>query len=183
MSAARAASVTIFSTKAYDRRFLDGANVAAGEPHRLRYLEARLTHESAPLTQGAQAVCASMRPHLALRSDHALDPACRARGDRRCPRRALPQTAHNPCRLVDRAHGRIAARDEVAWTSRSSAPRPTTGGSWTGPSAAQGHHPRAGGGQHFQNGPVEHVVDESAHGLRSLRQHAGSSAWSDRSAR
>ncbi|GEL44176.1 lactate dehydrogenase [Methylorubrum extorquens] len=50
--------VTIFSTKAYDRRFLDGANVAAGEPHRLRYLEARLTHESAPLTQGARAVCA-----------------------------------------------------------------------------------------------------------------------------
>ncbi|OHV14856.1 hydroxyacid dehydrogenase [Methylorubrum extorquens] len=50
--------VTIFSTKAYDRRFLDGANAAAGEPHRLRYLEARLTHESAPLTQGAQAVCA-----------------------------------------------------------------------------------------------------------------------------
>ncbi|APX85109.1 hydroxyacid dehydrogenase [Methylorubrum extorquens] len=50
--------VTIFSTKAYDRRFLDEANVVAGEPHRLRYLEARLTHESAPLTQGAQAVCA-----------------------------------------------------------------------------------------------------------------------------
>ncbi|UYW25611.1 2-hydroxyacid dehydrogenase [Methylorubrum extorquens] len=50
--------VTIFSTKAYDRRFLDEANAAAGEPHRLRYLEARLTHESAPLTQGAQAVCA-----------------------------------------------------------------------------------------------------------------------------
>ncbi|ABY32718.1 2-hydroxyacid dehydrogenase [Methylorubrum extorquens] len=50
--------VTIFSTKAYDRRFLDEANAAAGEPHRLRYLEARLTHESAPLTQGARAVCA-----------------------------------------------------------------------------------------------------------------------------
>ncbi|KQQ17982.1 hydroxyacid dehydrogenase [Methylobacterium sp. Leaf123] len=50
--------VTIFSTKAYDRRFLDEANAAAGEPHRLRYLEARLTHESAPLTQGAAAVCA-----------------------------------------------------------------------------------------------------------------------------
>lgn len=50
--------VTIFSTKAYDRRFLAEANAAAGEPHRLRYLEARLTHESAPLTQGARAVCA-----------------------------------------------------------------------------------------------------------------------------
>lgn len=50
--------ITIFSTKAYDRRFLDEANAAAGIPHRLRYLEARLTHESAPLAEGAEAVCA-----------------------------------------------------------------------------------------------------------------------------
>ncbi|CAO4145190.1 2-hydroxyacid dehydrogenase [Methylorubrum aminovorans] len=49
--------VTIFSTKAYDRRFLDEANAAAGGPHRLRYLEARLARESAPLGQGAAAVC------------------------------------------------------------------------------------------------------------------------------
>jgi len=50
--------VSIFSTKPYDRRFLDEANEAAGSPHRLRYLEARLTLESAPLAQGADAVCA-----------------------------------------------------------------------------------------------------------------------------
>lgn len=50
--------VTIFSTKAYDRQFLDEVNAAAGTPHRLRYLEARLTRDSAPLAQGAGAVCA-----------------------------------------------------------------------------------------------------------------------------
>lgn len=50
--------VTVFSTKAYDRRFLDEANTAAGSPHRLRYLEARLTQESSPLAQGSAAVCA-----------------------------------------------------------------------------------------------------------------------------
>ena len=33
--------VTIFSTKAYDRRFLDGANAAAGEP-RLQFGDAAL---------------------------------------------------------------------------------------------------------------------------------------------
>lgn len=51
-------NVTIFSTKAYDRRFLGEANEAAGMPHRLRYLEARLTHESVALAAGADAVCA-----------------------------------------------------------------------------------------------------------------------------
>lgn len=50
--------VTIFSSKAYDRQFLDEANAVAGMPHRLRYLETRLTLESAPLAQNAQAVCA-----------------------------------------------------------------------------------------------------------------------------
>lgn len=49
--------VTIFSTKAYDRRFLDEANDAAGALHRLRYLESRLTHESAPLARGETAIC------------------------------------------------------------------------------------------------------------------------------
>ena len=51
-------NVTIFSTKAYDRRFLGDANDAVGAPHRLRYLEARLTLETAPLAAGADAVCA-----------------------------------------------------------------------------------------------------------------------------
>lgn len=49
--------VTIFSTRSYDRRFLDMANGAAQVPHQLRYLEARLTLESAALAQGADAVC------------------------------------------------------------------------------------------------------------------------------
>lgn len=50
--------VTIFSTKAYDRQFLNEANAAAGTPHSLRYLETRLIRDSAPLAHGAGAVCA-----------------------------------------------------------------------------------------------------------------------------
>lgn len=50
--------VTVFSTKRYDRRFLDAANEAAGNPCRMRYLEARLSAESAALASGAQAICA-----------------------------------------------------------------------------------------------------------------------------
>ncbi|MBU8539281.1 2-hydroxyacid dehydrogenase [Falsiroseomonas tokyonensis] len=50
--------VVVFSAKPYDRQFLDAANEAAGSPHRLRYLEARLTPETAALAQGAEAVCA-----------------------------------------------------------------------------------------------------------------------------
>jgi len=49
---------TVFSTKPYDRRFLDCANAASGDRHRLRYIEARLTEDSAPLASGAEAVCA-----------------------------------------------------------------------------------------------------------------------------
>jgi D-lactate dehydrogenase len=47
--------VAVFSTKPYDRAFLDEA--AAGQ-HRLTYLEARLTPATALLAQGAGAVCA-----------------------------------------------------------------------------------------------------------------------------
>lgn len=50
--------VTVFSTKSYDRRFLDLANAAAADRHQIRYIEARLTEESAPLASGAEAVCA-----------------------------------------------------------------------------------------------------------------------------
>lgn len=49
--------VTVFSTKSYDRRFLDEANGAKGSPHRLRYFESRLTEESALLARGTPAVC------------------------------------------------------------------------------------------------------------------------------
>lgn len=57
--------VTVFSTKSYDRRFLDSANDAAGGRHDLRYIEARLTEESAPLANGAVAVCAFVNDVLA----------------------------------------------------------------------------------------------------------------------
>jgi D-lactate dehydrogenase len=46
--------VTVFSTKPYDRKFLDAA---AGTEHRVTYLEARLVPETALLAQGAEAVC------------------------------------------------------------------------------------------------------------------------------
>ena len=45
--------VTVFSTKPYDRRFMDGVK---GE-HRLTYVDARLTPDTAILARGAQAVC------------------------------------------------------------------------------------------------------------------------------
>jgi len=48
--------VTVFSTKPYDRRFLDAANAGAG--HRLSYLEARLSIDTADLADGTDAVCA-----------------------------------------------------------------------------------------------------------------------------
>lgn len=53
---------TVFSTKSYDRRFLDGANAAAG--HELAYVEARLSAETAPLADGAEAVCAFVNDRI-----------------------------------------------------------------------------------------------------------------------
>lgn len=47
-------NITVFSTKPYDRRFLD---MAAVNRHRLNYLDARLTSATAVLAQGARAVC------------------------------------------------------------------------------------------------------------------------------
>jgi D-lactate dehydrogenase len=49
--------VAVFSTKPYDRRFLDAANAAGGGQHRLVYLEARLSPETVVLARGAGAVC------------------------------------------------------------------------------------------------------------------------------
>lgn len=54
--------VTVFSTKPYDRQFLDVANAEAG--HRLHYLEVRLTADTAPLAEGAEAVCAFVNDQL-----------------------------------------------------------------------------------------------------------------------
>ncbi|MGE0221609.1 MAG: 2-hydroxyacid dehydrogenase, partial [Acetobacteraceae bacterium] len=50
--------VAVFSTKPYDRRFLDAANGAGGGRHRLLYLEPRLSPETAVLARGAGTVCA-----------------------------------------------------------------------------------------------------------------------------
>ena len=47
--------VAVFSTKPYDRHFLSLAN--AGQGHRLRYLDVRLSADTAALAQDAEAVC------------------------------------------------------------------------------------------------------------------------------
>ena len=52
--------VAVFSAKAYDRQFLDRANAGG---HELRYLEARLSAATAPLAQGADAVCLFANDH------------------------------------------------------------------------------------------------------------------------
>jgi D-lactate dehydrogenase len=49
--------MAVFSTKPYDRKFLDAANRALPAPHRLVYLEPRLSAETAVLADGAGAVC------------------------------------------------------------------------------------------------------------------------------
>ncbi|ALK09723.1 2-hydroxyacid dehydrogenase [Blastochloris viridis] len=61
--------VAVFSTKPYDRRFLDTAN---GGRHRLRYLDARLSAETAPLATGADAVCAFVNDELDAETLQAL---------------------------------------------------------------------------------------------------------------
>jgi D-lactate dehydrogenase len=48
--------IAVFSTKPYDRRFLDAAS--AGTGHQLTYFEVRLSRETANLAAGADAVCA-----------------------------------------------------------------------------------------------------------------------------
>ena len=52
--------VVVFSARPFDRQFLDRAN--AGR-HELRYLEARLTADTAPLATGAVAVCLFANDH------------------------------------------------------------------------------------------------------------------------
>ncbi|MFN3991249.1 MAG: 2-hydroxyacid dehydrogenase [Erythrobacter sp.] len=47
----------VFSSKPYDRAFLEPANLAAGAGHDLRFFEARLAPDTAALAAGAQAVC------------------------------------------------------------------------------------------------------------------------------
>jgi D-lactate dehydrogenase len=54
--------VAVFSTKSYDRRFLDAAN-SAGK-HDLLYFDAHLTASTASLAQGADAVCAFVNDQI-----------------------------------------------------------------------------------------------------------------------
>ena len=56
--------ITVFSSKSYDRQFLDAAASSSPTPHRLTYVEARLTPETAPLAKGAGAVCTFVNDQL-----------------------------------------------------------------------------------------------------------------------
>lgn len=47
--------IAVFSTRAYDRRFLDETN--AGYGHDLHYFDARLDHDTVPLADGFEGVC------------------------------------------------------------------------------------------------------------------------------
>ncbi|MBA2664965.1 MAG: 2-hydroxyacid dehydrogenase [Bradymonadaceae bacterium] len=56
--------IAIFSTKQYDRQFLNDANAQGGHNHELVFLEARLGPETAPLAAGFEAVCAFVNDRL-----------------------------------------------------------------------------------------------------------------------
>lgn len=53
----KAVQIVVFSAKRYDRQFIEQANLAAGEPHRLIFHETRLDSHSAIIAKGAEAVC------------------------------------------------------------------------------------------------------------------------------
>src|SRR5687768_2444557 len=50
--------VTVFSTKPYDRAFLNAANEETGQRHALSFVDARLNIDTAGLAEGADALCA-----------------------------------------------------------------------------------------------------------------------------
>ena len=49
--------IAVFSTKPYDRRYLDAANAELDSPHELTYLEPRFSAETAKLAEGHDAAC------------------------------------------------------------------------------------------------------------------------------
>jgi D-lactate dehydrogenase len=55
-------NIAVFSTKGYDRRFLDAANAHHG--HSIDFFEPRLSSQTVPLAQGYPAVCAFVNDHL-----------------------------------------------------------------------------------------------------------------------
>lgn len=54
--------IAVFSTKHYDRKFLEAANQDAG--HELNFHEARLSSDTAPLAAGSEAICAFVNDQL-----------------------------------------------------------------------------------------------------------------------
>jgi D-lactate dehydrogenase len=56
--------VAVFSTKSYDRLFLEAANLAQGQPHQLTFLEPRLTPETTALAKGCPSICAFVNDQL-----------------------------------------------------------------------------------------------------------------------
>jgi D-lactate dehydrogenase len=69
---AYAMDVAVFSTRSYDRAFLSAANEAAGNRHRLRFLEPGLSADTVSLAGGSQAVCAFVNDTLDKRVLQAL---------------------------------------------------------------------------------------------------------------
>ncbi len=65
-------NVAVFSTKPYDRRFLEAANSEAGNGHELLFLEAQLGADTALLAQGHDAVCAFVNDVLDAPTLHVL---------------------------------------------------------------------------------------------------------------
>jgi D-lactate dehydrogenase len=55
-------NVAVFSTKTYDRQFLDTANVSHG--HKIDYFEPRLSRQTVPLGEGYPAICAFVNDQL-----------------------------------------------------------------------------------------------------------------------
>ncbi|MFQ3587889.1 MAG: 2-hydroxyacid dehydrogenase [Fimbriimonadaceae bacterium] len=49
--------VAVFSTKSYDKAFLERSNSASGSRHQFVFLEPRLTIDTAPLARSCEAVC------------------------------------------------------------------------------------------------------------------------------
>ncbi|KPH66389.1 2-hydroxyacid dehydrogenase [Novosphingobium sp. ST904] len=56
--------VAVFSTRPYDREFLDGANELSGSGHELFYLEMRLNSHTAHLAAGHDCICAFVNDQL-----------------------------------------------------------------------------------------------------------------------
>jgi len=78
--------VAVFSTKSYDRSFLDAANDGR---HDLSYFEAQLTTDTVPLAAGHEAVCAFVNDDL----DAPVLQALAEKGVRLIARRTAPTTA------------------------------------------------------------------------------------------